>query len=114
MDGHNFIAPTLCLLGETAKMDSIFRDLTDARFRDYEHQMEIDKHKTEVRHAHQIAIGLAVVVVLLLLILLRDSTMTIADIAAASGFSRTTTFNHDFKVKYELSPSEFRELQEQN
>ena len=46
--------------------------------------------------------------------LLRDSTMSIADIAAASGFSRTTTFNHDFKVKYELSPSKFRELQEQN
>jgi len=44
--------------------------------------------------------------------LLRDSTMSIADIAAASGFSRTTTFNHDFKVKYELSPSEFRELQD--
>ena len=46
--------------------------------------------------------------------LLRDSTMTIADIAAASGFSRTTTFNHDFKMKYELSPSEFRELQDHN
>ena len=221
--GHHFIIPTLCLLGETAKMDSIFQDLDEARFRDYEQQMEIEQHKTEVRHARQIAIGLAVVVVLLLLILfllfrhhriirkknrviakqisellppevqpkataeisesmtneqlfqhisqaiigqqlylqplfdreaasahfgissrrigtaftqgspykslpdfirecrlkhacrlLRDSTMSIADIAAASGFSRTTTFNHDFKVKYELSPSEFREMQEQN
>lgn len=235
--GRHFIVPTLCLLGETAKMDSIFQDLDEARFRAYEQQMEIEQHKTEVRHAHQIAIGLAVVVVLLLLILfllfrhhriirkknrviakqisellppeekhksverehitaeqeceaaaeisesmtneqlflqisqaiishqlylqplfdretaaahfgissrrigtaftqgspykslpdfirecrlkhacrlLRDSTMSIADIAAASGFSRVTTFNHDFKVKYELSPSEFRELQEQN
>ena len=235
--GRHFIVPTLCLLGETAKMDSIFQDLDEARFRAYEQQMEIEQHKTEVRHAHQIAIGLAVVVVLLLLILfllfrhhriirkknrviakqisellppeekhksverehitaeqeceaaaeisesmtneqlflqisqaiishqlylqplfdretaaahfgissrrigtaftqgspykslpdfirecrlkhacrlLCDSTMSIADIAAASGFSRVTTFNHDFKVKYELSPSEFRELQEQN
>lgn len=219
--GRHFIVPTLCLLGETAKMDSIFQDLDEARFRDYEQQMEIEQHKTEVRHARQIAIGLAVVVMLLLLILfllfrhhriirkknrviakqisellppevqpeataeisesmtneqlfqqisqaiisqqlylqplfdretaathfgissrrigtaftqgspykslpdfirecrlkhacrlLRDSTMSIADIAAASGFSRTTTFNHDFKVKYELSPSEFRELQD--
>ena len=40
--------------------------------------------------------------------LLRDTTMTIADIAAASGFSRITTFNHDFKAKYELTPTEFR------
>ena len=234
--GHHFIIPTLCLLGETAKLDSIFQDLDEARFRDYEQQMEIEQHKTEVRHARQIAIGLAVVVVLLLLILfllfrhhriirrknrviaqqisellpseerhklpgkhipadqeteeaaeisesmtneqlflqisqaivsqqlylqplfdreaaatyfgissrrigtaftqgsaykslpdfirdcrlkhacrlLHDSTMSIADIAAASGFSRTTTFNHDFKVKYELSPSEFRELQEKD
>ena len=247
--GRNFIAPTLCLLGETAKMDSIFQNLDDARFRAYEQQMEIEQHKTEVRHARQIAIVLAVVVVLLLLILfllfrhhriirrknrviakqisellppeekhklpgsrgqvldvnsfnqatspldpepektaeisesmtneqlflqisqaiisqqlylqplfdresaatyfgissrrigtaftqgspykslpdfirecrlkhacrlLRDSTMSIADIAAASGFSRTTTFNHDFKMKYELSPSEFRELQDHN
>ena len=230
--GRNFIAPTLCLLGETAKMDSLFQDLNEARFRDYEQQMEIEQHKTKVRHARQIAIGLAIVVVLLLLILfllfhhhriirrknrviakqisellpseerlelpekhitadqkpeeaaqifesmtneqlflqisqtiisqqlylqplfdreaaaahfgissrrigtaftqgspykslpdfirecrlkhacrlLRDSTMSIADIAAASGFSRTTTFNHDFKVKYDLNPSEFREL----
>ena len=223
LEGRNFIAPTLCLLGETAKMDSIFQDLDDARFRAYEQQMEIEQHKNEVRHARQIAIVLAVVVVLLLLILfllfrhhriirrknrviakqisellppevqpeatveisesmtneqlflqisqaiisqqlylqplfdresaathfgissrrigtaftqgspykslpdfirecrlkhacrlLRDSTMSIADIATASGFSRTTTFNHDFKAKYELSPSEFRELQEQN
>ena len=210
--GRRFIVPTLCLLGETAKIDSIFQDLEDARFRDYEQQMEIEKHKTKVRHARQIAIGLAVVVLLLLTILsllvrhhrivrrknrviaqqiaetlesptgrsleaddpatlfervsqtiiseqlylqplldreavaqhfgissrligtaftqgspykslpdfirecrlkhacrlLRDSTMTIADIAAASGFSRITTFNHDFKAKYELSPSEFR------
>ncbi len=233
-EGRHSIAPTLCLLGETAKMDSIFQDLDEARFHAYEQQMEIEQHKTEVRHARQIAIGLAVVVVLLLLILfllfrhhriirrknrviaqqisellpseerheqpekhiladqepettaeasesmtneqlfqyisqaiisqqlylqplfdreaaaahfgissrrigtaftqgspykslpdfirecrlkhacrlLRDSTMTIADVAAASGFSRTTTFNHDFKMKYELSPSEFRELQD--
>ena len=237
LTGRNFIAPTLCLLGESAKMDSLFQDLNDARFRDYEQQMEIEQHKAKVQHAHQIAIGLAVVIVLLLFILfllfrhhriirrknrviaqqisellpseerqswgpeaepsepvpmtataeisesmtneqlflqisqaiiseqlylqplfdreaaathfginsrrigtaftqgspykslpdfirecrlrhacrlLRDSTMTIADIAAASGFSRTTTFNHDFKMKYELSPSEFRELQDHN
>ena len=235
--GRHFIVPTLCLLGETAKMDSIFQDLDEARFRAYEQQMEIEQHKAKVQHAHQIAIGLAVVIVLLLFILfllfrhhriirrknrviaqqisellpseerqswgpeaepsepvpmtataeisesmtneqlflqisqaiiseqlylqplfdreaaathfginsrrigtaftqgspykslpdfirecrlrhacrlLRDSTMTIADIAAASGFSRTTTFNHDFKMKYELSPSEFRELQDHN
>lgn len=231
--GRNFIAPTLCLLGETAKMDSIFQDLDDARFRAYEQQVEIERKDAETKHARQIAIGLAVVVVLLLTILflmvrhhrivrrknrviaqqiseqlppeedapqpqthshpqvvkeepetvdeisetmtneqlfehvsqaiiseqlylnplfdreaaaqhfgissrligtaftqgspykslpdfirecrlrhacllLRDSTMTIADIAAASGFSRITTFNHDFKAKYELTPTEFR------
>ena len=229
LSGRNLIAPTLCLLGETAKMDSIFQDLTDARFREYEQQMEIERKDAETRHARQIAIGLNVVVLLLLLIifllfshhrivkrknrviaqqisealpkeepekpvdmpegesdgpseagisestdnellflrvsqaiiseqlylqplfdreaaaqhlgissrligtaftqgspykslpdfirecrlrhacrLLRDSTMTIADIAAASGFSRITTFNHDFKAKYELTPTEFR------
>ena len=229
LSGRNLIAPTLCLLGETAKMDSIYQDLTDARFREYEQQMEIERKDAETRHARQIAIGLNVVVLLLLLIifllfrhhrivkrknrviaqqisealpkeepekpvdmpegesdgpseagisestdnellflrvsqaiiseqlylqplfdreaaarhfgissrligtaftqgspykslpdfirecrlrhacrLLRDSTMTIADIAAASGFSRITTFNHDFKAKYELTPTEFR------
>ena len=231
--GRRFIAPTLCLLGETAKMDSIFHDLDDARFRAYEQQVEIERKDAETKHARQIAISLTVVVLLLLTILfllvrhhrivrrknrviaqqisellpqeedtpqphtqshpqvvkeepetvgeisetmtnkqlfervsqaiisqqlylqplfdreaaarhfgissrligtaftqgspykslpdfirecrlrhacrlLRDSTMTIADIAAASGFSRITTFNHDFKAKYELTPTEFR------
>ena len=252
--GRHFIVPTLCLLGESAKMDSIFQDLDEARFHAYEQQMEIERKDAETKHARQIAIGLNVVVMLLLFIifllfrhhrivkrknrviveqiteslngpssltpapsptgegsiysqeqkadvyfqeqntddkqgeevttplsnwrgaggeaelfqhisqaiiseqlylqplfdreaaarqlgissrrigaaftqgspykslpdfirecrlrhacrLLRDSTMTIADIAAASGFSRITTFNHDFKAKYELTPTEFR------
>ena len=228
-EGRHFIVPTLCLLGESAKMDSIFQDLDEARFHAYEQQMEIERKDAETKHARQIAIGLNVVVLLLLVIifllfrhhrivkrknrviaqqisealpkeepekpvdmpegesdgpseagisestdnellflrvsqaiiseqlylqplfdreaaarhlgissrligtaftqgspykslpdfirecrlrhacrLLRDSTMTIADIAAASGFSRITTFNHDFKAKYELTPTEFR------
>ena len=220
-EGRHFIVPTLCLLGESAKMDSIFQDLDEARFHAYEQQMEIERKDAETKHARQIAIGLNVVVLLLLVIifllfrhhrivkrknrviveqitekleigglgdlsfsrlgeslndqttkqlfehishaiiseqlylqplfdreaaathfgissrrigaaftqgspykslpdfirecrlrhacrLLRDTTMTIADIAAASGFSRITTFNHDFKAKYELTPTEFR------
>ena len=40
--------------------------------------------------------------------LLKTTDMKIADIAAHSGFSRVTTFNHDFKARYNLSPSEYR------
>ena len=34
--------------------------------------------------------------------------MKVADAASASGFSRATTFNHDFKARYNLTPSEYR------
>ena len=34
--------------------------------------------------------------------------MKVTDIAAASGFSRATTFNHDFKARFNLSPTEYR------
>jgi len=41
-------------------------------------------------------------------ILLKTTDMKVADIAAASGFSRPTTFNHDFKARFNLSPTEYR------
>ena len=41
--------------------------------------------------------------------LLSTTDMRISEVAAASGFNRTTTFNHDFKSRYNLSPTEFRE-----
>ena len=40
--------------------------------------------------------------------LLKTTGMTIANVATSSGFSRVTTFNHDFKARYNLSPSEYR------
>ena len=41
-------------------------------------------------------------------ILLKSSDMKIAEVAAASGFSLPTTFNHDFKARFNLSPTEYR------
>ena len=41
-------------------------------------------------------------------ILLKTTDMKVADVAAASGFSRPTTFNHDFKTRFNLSPTEYR------
>jgi AraC-like DNA-binding protein len=40
--------------------------------------------------------------------LLKTTDMTIANVAACSGYSRVTTFNHDFKTRYNLSPTEYR------
>ena len=40
--------------------------------------------------------------------LLKTTDMKIADVASCSGFSRVTTFNHDFKTRYNLSPTEYR------
>lgn len=42
--------------------------------------------------------------------LLKTTDMSIANVAARSGFSRVTTFNHDFKAHYNLTPSEYRRL----
>ena len=41
-------------------------------------------------------------------ILLKTTDMKVTDVAAASGFSRPTTFNHDFKARFNLSPTEYR------
>ena len=40
--------------------------------------------------------------------LLTTTEMRITEVASASGFTRVTTFNHDFKARYKLSPTEFR------
>lgn len=40
--------------------------------------------------------------------LLKTTDMSIANVAAHSGFSRVTTFNHDFKARFNLSPSQYR------
>jgi AraC-like DNA-binding protein len=62
--GRHFIVPTLCLLGETAKMDSIFQDLDEARFRDYEQQMEIEREQ-DASARKNIIIGFCILLVLL-------------------------------------------------
>jgi AraC-like DNA-binding protein len=41
-------------------------------------------------------------------VLLKSTDMKIAEVVASSGFSRATTFNHDFKARYNLTPSEYR------
>ena len=40
--------------------------------------------------------------------LLTDTNMLVTEVARSAGFSRTTTFNHDFKTCYGLTPSEYR------
>ena len=40
--------------------------------------------------------------------LLKTTDLLIAHVAARSGYSRVTTFNHDFKARFNLSPSEYR------
>lgn len=41
-------------------------------------------------------------------VLLKSTDMKIAEVVASSGFSRATTFNHNFKARYNLTPSEYR------
>ena len=41
-------------------------------------------------------------------VLLKTTDMKVTDVAAASGFCRPTTFNHDFKARFNLSPTEYR------
>lgn len=41
--------------------------------------------------------------------LLATTDRKVTDIALSSGFARATTFNHDFRSKYKLSPTEFRQ-----
>ena len=41
--------------------------------------------------------------------LLTSTDQRTADIAAASGFTRQTTFYHDFKARYSITPTEYRE-----
>ncbi len=62
--GRHFIVPTLCLLGESAKMDSIFQDLDEARFRAYEQQIEIEREQ-DASARKNIIIGFCVLLVLL-------------------------------------------------
>ena len=62
--GRHFIAPTLCLLGEGAKMDSIFQDLDEARFRAYEQQMQIEREQ-DASARKSIIIGFCILLVLL-------------------------------------------------
>ena len=40
--------------------------------------------------------------------LLKTTDLSIANVAVRSGFSRVTTFNHDFKARFNLSPSQYR------
>ena len=65
LDGRKMIAPTWCLLGETEKMETMYEDLTTARFRDYEQRMEIERQKAEAS-LWRIITWLVVVIALLL------------------------------------------------
>ncbi|MBR4389510.1 MAG: AraC family transcriptional regulator [Prevotella sp.] len=69
LDGRKMIAPTWCLLGETQKLDAMYEDLTTARFRDYEQNMEIERQKADAVHSRQVAFGLGLLAVLLLTII---------------------------------------------
>lgn len=40
--------------------------------------------------------------------LLETTDLLIGEVAAASGFTRATTFNHDFKARFSVSPSAYR------
>ena len=62
--GRHFIVPTLCLLGESAKMDSIFQNMDEARFRAYEQQIEIEREQ-DANARKNIIIGFCVLLVLL-------------------------------------------------
>lgn len=64
LDGRKMIAPTWTLLGETEKMEAMYEDLTTARFRDYEQQMEIERQKAEASLWHIIAWLVAVIALL--------------------------------------------------
>ena len=61
LEGRKMIAPTWTLLGETEKMETMYEDLTTARFRDYEQQMEIERQKAEASLWHIIAWLVAVI-----------------------------------------------------
>ena len=64
LDGRKMIVPTWTLLGETEKMEAMYEDLTTARFRDYEQQMEIERQKAEASLWHIIAWLVAVIALL--------------------------------------------------
>lgn len=64
LEGRKMIAPTWTLLGETEKMEAMYEDLTTARFRDYEQQMEIERQKAEASLWHIIAWLVAVIALL--------------------------------------------------
>ena len=64
LEGRKMIVPTWTLLGETEKMEAMYEDLTTARFRDYEQQMEIERQKAEASLWHIIAWLVAVIALL--------------------------------------------------
>ena len=69
LDGRKMISPTWTLLGETEKMEAMYKDLTEARFRDYEQRMEIERQKAEATHSQQVSLGLGLLVMLLMAVI---------------------------------------------
>ena len=67
----------------------------DAGLADFEQRMSVSDFIRDCRLEHACQ-------------LLKTTDMKIAEVAACSGFSRVTTFNHDFKTRYNLSPTEYR------
>lgn len=65
LDGRKMIAPTWCLLGEDDKLESMYDDLTTARFQSRQQQMEIEEQKIRASASQKVAGGLAVIVLLL-------------------------------------------------
>ena len=66
LDGRKSIAPTWIMLGETRKLEAMYEDLTTARFREYEQNLEIERQKAKAEHSRQVAFRLGLLVVLLL------------------------------------------------
>ena len=99
--GRRFIVPTLCLLGETAKMDSIFQDLDEARFRAYEQQMEIEREQ-DASARKNIVIGFCIFLILLVSgfaacilrqrsVLRRTNRVLVSQIAEAAALQQVQT-----------------------
>ena len=44
-------------------------------------------------------------------LMVRQPEMSFIDVSEASGFQRSTTFFHDFKARFGMAPSEYREQQ---
>lgn len=108
LDGRKMIAPTWTLLGETEKMEAMYEDLTTARFRDYEQQMEIERQKAEASLWHIIAWLVAVIALLVACFAVYYFLRHREETRKNRILARQITEAMDYKEKY-LKSLEFRD-----